>query len=149
MLSNRFFLSVILLVGPSFTAQAQICNQTSRPVFLAVGLESSDQIASLGWIELSQNSCDHSLSSRATLEGVDWSEVQSIWFHARDQIEEPRQTWGRGLSLCVDDLFDNFFADFADSTCEKRGYVHGDFDEFPLRSLSQDRAVILTSEGFR
>jgi len=143
--SVAFVLSFLLTSG----VQAQVCNGLNRSVVVALGVESRDQVATLGWINLSPSECYQNLEGLAAAEGIEWARIHTLWFHARDRVEEPRQSWEGPLDLCIDDLFDSFFADYADSTCEKRGYVHGGFEGFQMRALGQQGGVTLGPQGFR
>ena len=55
-----------------------------------------------------------------------------ISFHYRNTISNPTLETEAGALLCVDDIFDSFWVEFADSTCAKRGYVEAGFIEVDL-----------------
>ena len=144
----RFLVFALLFSGVAQAQALNICNQTGQSMQIALAAEVRGEISSMGWISLSNGDCSSDLRQRIEHEGLDPRRVTNLWFHARDRVSRPSQAYGQGRELCVDDLFDDFFADFADSTCEKRGYVRAAFDEVDLSRASENEPYVLESQGF-
>ena len=141
------FLFFICFLSLPATAQMSLCNDLSRSVKVALGIESQGEIFVLGWRDLSAGQCLLSLEDQFTSAGKSSASLDRLWVHGRDRLSSPSFEFGAGSELCVDDVFETFRAEFADSTCEKRGYIRASFTEIQISGTGETGQVALTSTG--
>ena len=150
MLSFMSRLALIFLCGLGFLSRPvlaqdqalpQVCNETAGEVLLALALDVEGHVYSRGWISLGAGQCAQELLE--FFEDQTWvvSDQSALHLHVRDRLSRPGLSLGQGLELCVDDVFDEFWVEFADSTCAKRGYVRASFSAFDLSDVSSQISI--------
>ena len=142
----RFLLMFFLILPGIAQAEVTVCNENAYDYELAFGFETEGEIVTLGWYALSSQDCSEDLVGAAAFEGYDLNEASKLWLHARDSRLDPDESFGADMELCVDDFFDVFSVNFADSTCAKRGYVRAEFQSVAFVGSG---TYTLGPDGFR
>ena len=146
---KRFILFFICFLFGSASAQISLCNERPDSLLLAIGVELQDEIFVFGWHHLASGACLPSLQSALNQRGRVVDKLDRVWIHGRDRLSAPTREVGGGSEFCVDDVFDVFRAEFADSTCEKRGYIRAAFSEISFSGNQRDGLVVLSNQGIQ
>lgn len=144
---KKILLFLFCLGSQSAIAQMSLCNQTSDSLRISVALETQGELVSLGWQDLGPRECLLSVQELYGRMGISVQKLEALWVHGRDRLNFPSRQIGQGHEVCVDDVFDQFFVEFADSTCEKRGYVRASFSKIDFSRPVETGRVMLTRQG--
>lgn len=125
-------LSFMFLSGGAFS-QLHVCNEKEERLQVAVGVDVAGDFYTFGWDNLASGECGSDIYITLSQEGV-LRKVERFYLHYRNTISNPTLETEVGVLLCVDDIFDSFWVEFADSTCAKRGYVEAGFIQVDLSS---------------
>ena len=139
--------SLLIVAFPAY-GQFSLCNDLQKSTFSAFAFEHKGELISFGWQQLESGECHILVPDQLTARNIDFELLDKIWIHSRDQLDSPNVEVGGGSEFCIDDFFDIFLVEFADSTCSKRGYNRASFFLLDLDAGADSGLIRLTNQGF-
>ncbi len=127
-------------------SEVRVCNNADQALLIAVAVAQNDQIHAFGWQDLEPETCGSDLYEYLEEEGLQ-AQIDEVFVHARDKLRSPKFVVGGDQVLCIDEEFEEFWVQLADSTCAKRGYGETGFHRLNAEPQPQGHLFLVEGGG--